>query len=173
MTRLLLILFLIALDAPAQTITVCDVLEQLSNLNGKELSVRGSLVFGDTGQALLAIPPCDNPTVRDGWVWRDAIAVYPAGDHAAPGRLLGRYFTIRRSNPHAKIVATLTGRLETRSHFDVKTLGSGVARPIGYGDFVAILHYRRIGDIEAIPFPFGEEEQFSGMGRDPHAKRAQ
>src|ERR1700748_1578568 len=71
----LLSLFLLPLCANAQVLSVCDVLERLPELNGKEVQIRGAWQIADTGEWLWASPACPHPIIKDGWVWKDTIAV--------------------------------------------------------------------------------------------------
>jgi hypothetical protein len=75
------------------------------------------------------------------------------------------------AHPGCHIVATLTGRLETRDHFDVHTFQDGLQYPIAFKWFVAQLLYRAIDDFEAVPLELGELEQETESRRRPYAVR--
>jgi hypothetical protein len=147
-----IVAFVSAAVLPAQsTRTVCEALMDLTDLNGKDVKIRGVFGAGHTGQELFASPPCAQPTIRDGWVWRDFISVWPAN----------------------KIMATLVGRLETRDHFDVRIFQDGRQVPDAYRWFVAHLLYRVIDHFEAVPEGPQEIAQEAESRRRPYAVRAE
>lgn len=154
----------------SRTISVCDLLHGLEDLNDTEVTVRGVWAVGDAGEILYPESPCASRTVRDGWLWSDGISVVPKdasvrGFHNEYGRLL-------RTSPHqsVKIVATLTGRLETRDHFEVQKLANGKRVPRAFRFWVAQLTYRTAADIEVVPYRRGEEQSEMQWRRDPWAK---
>jgi hypothetical protein len=71
------ILLMLPAACPAQALSVCQVLDHLSELAGKEVRVRGAWTSGETGEGIWPSPPCDHPTVRDGWIWKASIDVAP------------------------------------------------------------------------------------------------
>jgi hypothetical protein len=154
----------------AQTMSVCEALEHLDDLNEKQVSIRGVFGASDTGQILLAIPPCSQPTLRDAWSWRDIIAIYPAQRGTVSTSFLDQYQKIRKAHPDTKILATLSGRLETRSRFEIRDLPAGGREPIGFGNFVyyvAALHYIKADDLQYMPFGPGEQEELAKIQRRP------
>jgi hypothetical protein len=155
----------------AQTQTVCEALRDLTDINGKQVRVRGVIAIGDTGQGVFASPPCPAPTVRDGWCWQDVIAIWPAHGRAAAASTIAELNRTRRAHPDCKLVATVTGRLETRDRFEVRTMPDGSLRPVAFNYFVATLKYDGITDIELVPWHPGELEKVLEAGRRPWAVR--
>lgn len=74
-----------------------------------------------------------------------------------------------KRDAHAKIVATLTGSLETRDHFEVQRLATRL-EPRAFGYFVALLQYGSAVDFEVVPYDPGEEERELEWRRQPWAK---
>jgi len=54
----------------------------LTDLNGKDVKIRGVFGARHTGQELFASPARAQPTIRDGWLWRDFIRVWPVNGTA-------------------------------------------------------------------------------------------
>jgi hypothetical protein len=156
----------------AEPRTVCEALRDLSDLNGREVKIRGGWGIGDAGQGLFASPACVEPIVRDGWTWRDTIRVYPANGRDSVAGVIAKYREMRRAHPGNKIIVTLTGRLETRDHFDVRILPDGSQVPDAFTFYVAKLAYWRVEDLEAVPWAPGELEQRLQVDRRPEAVRA-
>jgi hypothetical protein len=170
--RAAVVLSLMLGNASAQTRTVCEALTDLSDLNGRDVNIRGVFASGDTGQVLFASPPCPQPTTRDGWAWRDVIRVYPADGRKSASATIADYRRMAKAHPGCKILVTLTGRLETRDHFDVQTFPDGFEWPVAFKWFVARLSYRTMGHLEAIRREPGEDEQELEWRRRPYAMRA-
>jgi hypothetical protein len=143
----------------------------LTDLNGKDVKIRGVFGAGHTGQELFASPPCAQATVRDGWVWRDFISAWPADGTASVANAIATYHQMARAHPGSQIVVTLTGRLETRDHFDVRTFPDGRQVPVAFKWFVARLLYRTIDHFEAVPPELGEVERELESRRRPYAVR--
>ena len=134
-------------QSPAKVMTVCDVLRALEDVNGSEVTVRGVWSVGDQGQNLFAEAACERPTIRDGWLWADAIQVLPSSNNASS---VGDYQRVATgTRPRPRIVATLTGTIETRDRFPVRRAVGGSVRPLGYKYFVAVLRYRKVDDLVA------------------------
>jgi hypothetical protein len=169
MPKIAISFLFVLLSASAQTLTVCEVLRGLEDLNHQKVKVTGSWSPGDAGEALITKSPCDSRTVRDGWIWQDAIQVFAQTDKARAFR----YDSHRLEKQNSRIVATLSGRLETRDHFEVQTLVTGVKRPVAYKYFVAILQYEYVEDMKAVPLKPGEREQELEIRRHPQPKRVQ
>ena len=77
-----------------------------------------------------------------------------------------------KDHPNCKIMATLTGRLETRNHFDVRIFQDGRQVPDAYKWFVAHLLYRAIDHFEAVPEDPEEIAHEAESRRTPYAVRA-
>jgi len=154
--------------------TVCDVLKALEDMNGKEVTVRGNWDIGDTGQILTPVTPCAVLTVRDGWVWADVIFLLPQDREAK--QLSVRHSQIlkpfrKAPGKRVRVVATVTGRLETRDHFEFDTLIGGRRQPrTPYLYFVAMLKYRAVSDLEAVEYTSEELERELEWRREPWAK---
>jgi hypothetical protein len=153
--------------------TICQALEDLSDLNDKQVKVRGVWGIGDTGQTLFASPACALPTIRDGWQWPDVIEVYPAGGRESISDVIAKYHQLRKQHPDSEIMVTLTGRLGTRDHFDVRTLPDGFEWPVAFKYYVAVLAYRRADNLEVVPLRPGEREYLLELGRKSYAVRAE
>lgn len=152
--------------------TICEALEDLSDLNDQEVKVRGTWGIGDTGQTLFASPACARPTIRDGWHWPDVIEVYPAGGRGSVSDVIAKYRRLRKEHPDSKIMVTLTGRLRTRDHFEVRTFPNGFEWPVAFDYFVAVLTYRRVDHLEVTPLAPGEREYQLELARKSYATRA-
>lgn len=153
-----------------QPLTVCELLARLDDLNGKEVTVQGTWGIGDMGEVLMALRACERRTVRDGWIWQDAIHVFADTKEAAAGkreywRLAGR---MEESSPDTpcRIVATFTGRVETRHRFNLYNGRPGVT-------FVAQLRYRSVGDLKVVPYEAGEQEWELELRRRPAPRRVE
>lgn len=167
--RTLILLGVTWCRATGQTLTVCDTLANLTNLNGHEIRVRGVFTRGHTGQALYASPPCERPIIRDGWVWRNWIQVYPVNGPESVAEALQRYHEVAKAHPSDNVVVTLAGRLETRDHFELKLYGDGELHPIGFHWCVAKLVYSTMFDFTPVPLRPGELEQDMEVRRSPWA----
>ena len=155
----------------AETLTVCEALSGLTSLNGRDVKVRGAFIRGHTGQHLFASPPCATPTLRDGWIWRDFIAVWPANGMESVSGALASYGRLAKECQDCKIVVTLRGRLKTRDHFEVHGVTMGPPFPEGIRGSVASLLYSAMDDIKVVPREPGELEQEMESRRDPYAMR--
>src|SRR5271169_1223730 len=125
MTRRLVAAFFLALwPAAAQALSVCEALSELTELNGRKVKIRGLWEIGDTGQTLWSVSSCEVPTIRDGWVWRDIIRVAPEHGSASIAQFVAKRYEMFKAHRDAWILSTLSGRLETRDHFEVWTLPS-------------------------------------------------
>jgi hypothetical protein len=171
MPKIAISFLFVLFGASAQTLTICEVLSGLEDLNHQEIKVRGSWAVGHVGEVLIATSPCNHPTVRDGWIWQDAIQVFAQTDKAKAFADDYRRIEKSLSTMNARIVATLSGRLETRNHFEIVTLPSGVKRPTAFGYFVALLRYERVEDMTAVPFKPGESERELEIRRRPEPKQ--
>ena len=171
--KILILAMLPVCPIRSQAIGVCELLHGLEDLKGTEISVRGVWAVGDTGEILYPESPCASSTVRDGWVWSAVISVAPRDTNARGFQ--NEYWRLRGgTRPHqsVKIVATLTGRLETRNHFDVQKLANGRRVPRAFRFWVAELTYIAAADFEVVPYRPGEEEDEMHWRRDPWAKPA-
>jgi hypothetical protein len=167
MARLHAILLLLALrGASAQTLTVCELLAHLDDLNGKEVRVRGTWTIGDTGEFLESSVGCESHTVRDGWMWKDFIYVMPLNKDAEHFR--SEHYRLKTENydKPVKIVATVAGRFETRDHFEVR------GRAVGpYKYCVGMVWYQGVEEINVLPYDDDERERQWEMARHPYPER--
>ena len=160
----------------AQALTVCDVLRNLEDMNGKELRIHGYWDIGDTGQVLTPLEPCAVRTVRDGWIWADVIFLLPQDRQAKQlntqhSQVLEPFRRDHRLSKPVRVVATLTGRLETRDHFEVDKLIGGRRQPrTPYLYFVAMLRYRAVSDLEVVEYTSEELDRELEWRREPWAK---
>ena len=159
--RILQITILCAFPIPiaAQALTVCEVLSRLSELNDREIKIRGYWLFSDNGEYLMATGDCGQKVVRDGWIWRNAINVGPDDVHHFVQ--VGKDLMKLRQ---AHVFATMTGRLETKDHFE-KSRNTGL--PSGYGDCVAGLVYTKVEDLEAVDLTQEDVARIDEMSRSP------
>jgi hypothetical protein len=151
----------------AQTLTVCELLRGLEDLNHTEVTVRGTWIAGHVGEVLIPTEPCGRATIRDGWIWQDAVELAAATREA--GAFLRDYYRLletKRGPDDVKIVATLTGRLETRDHFKAEN-----GRPVAFSYYVAVIRYTDATDLEIVPYKPGEIERELEFRKHPAAKR--
>jgi hypothetical protein len=147
----------------SEPLKVCDVLSNLSLYRGQRISVRGQLVGGDEGSYLIG-EGC-RQLVTDGYTWPMPSPIdltYPRStraqnsksptsnviiEHVDPEQLKG-------AGPGAKVYVTVTGRLETRVHFEMVHRGDGKVVPYGYGHLAACpaqIVYEVIKDTTIVP----------------------
>lgn len=137
--------------ASAQVLTVCEALDQLSELNGKEVEIRGAWQAGDTGEWLWAPEPCSHPIVRDGWVWKNTISIKreDANDYRRWRTISAQWSALKHGSPGPNLVlATLKGRLKTRDHFKVSRFSH---LPEAYGYSPAVLVVSKAEHLQAVP----------------------
>lgn len=160
-------------DSPP--LSVCDVLQRLDTLSDQEIRVRGAWAVGDMGQLLVRVDPCGRRTIRDEWVWRDAIQVYPRDREAETLTLTSGYKrmrdTLKTWTDPGRILATLSGRIETRGHFQIQTMVDGSKRPKAFGPWVAILRFHKVEDLEIAHYETGDYERVLDILQRPWAKR--
>jgi hypothetical protein len=169
-TRTVLVFLFIVSGASAQTYTVCEALAHLSELNGKQVKIRGVWDIGDTGETLWSdATSCSAPTIRDGWKWRDIISLRPPEGGPGMAGSYEAYAALAKAHRPCKIMATLSGRLETRDHFETKKWARGPEIPVGFGYYVARLSYRQAEDMEAVPS--GPDPAEDDMRKRPYAVR--
>ncbi len=159
--------------AEPQALSVCEVLDHLPELNGKTIRVRGALSRHDNGTLIWASSACPHPIVYDGWTWREIISVIVLGAGPELQAELDQWSSIvkgLKGRPeHSMILATLTGRLETRDHFHVR-LSPHVPKAYA-GFFVAQMTCWKIEDLQAMPFTAAESERARKMGENPFPAR--
>jgi hypothetical protein len=160
-------MFMFAQKLRLEVMDVCDVLQEGPELNGKLVRVRGAWWIGDTGEELEATTPCKPPTIRDGWSFWDTIEVVPhryfGTGEAKVLRLLAK--------GKVKVLVTLTGRLETSSHFQTYKDAYGAEYPRAFGHSAARLRFSRADDFETVPYDSGELERELERGGKPWPKR--
>ncbi len=138
----------------AGVLSVCEVLDHLSELSGKEVYVRGFWISTDVGEMIVPLNPCPRPVIRDGWSWRHLVAIPPSKNLPADPHRLALVSIQRalaeRHESEAMVVATFVGRIETSSHFKIRTSASP-KKPIGYngGDCVAEMDSPEVLDIRS------------------------
>jgi hypothetical protein len=150
LTRLLSVLILsVFLRGQAKSpepLTVCEVLSNLSSYRGQRISIRGEHVGGDEGSYLIG-DGC-RQLVTDGYSWPtpSPIALTSAGRSrsqnsrsSTPTITIEQVDTerLKAAGPGAKVYVTVTGRLETRVHFEMVLRGDGQVLPYGYGHLSA------------------------------------
>lgn len=166
----------LASQSRAQTLSVCEVLTKLSELNGKTIAIRGVWGRSDAGQGLRASPACEIPTIRNRWGFFDEIDVIR---DTSPESMTSYYAAYRdiqkRYKSDVKIFATLHGRLETREHFAMWTDGFGKQSPDVFRHyFIARLRFWSADHLKAVPYEPGEAaaDLREGWG-NPYPKRVQ
>jgi hypothetical protein len=142
--------------------TVCGVLGHLSDLNGKEVRVRGAWFISRVTRTAILTPlhRCENPTIRDGWQFGDVVQTSVMDKSVDVGRIDAEYGRLSKSSAGAaRIVATLTGRLETQEHFGTDQDVSGAEHPRAYAWFApARLMFRDVENLQLAPYAPGEEK---------------
>ncbi len=149
---------------------VCGVLSRLTEVNGKKVTIQGTWSRADSGQELQAEAPCARPTVVDGWQFWDTIKLVPGEtmDRFALAGIYAKFRRILRAHPEGiKVIATFSGRLETRGHFDVRTFPSGEQHPIAFDDSVALMRFTHVSGIHGIPWRTEEAEAQADRQRRP------
>jgi hypothetical protein len=148
------------LQGQPRTVTVCEILADLQSYRNKIVSVSGELVQTEEGTYLRG-KACPKPLVTSGHVWpsllnlerptsplveqRDAVPSKVSVDPALES--LSREDA---ENPSVHVWVTVTGRLETRSRFEMVLRGDGKTVPYGYGHLngcPAQLVYQAIKDV--------------------------
>lgn len=170
MYKVIALTFLV-IKASAQTLNVCDVLRSLEDLNGQEITVRGNWSIGHLGQELRSKSPCKPPTVRDGWIWSDAIFLFPQDQKAKEQSVL--FHQILKpygQDLGVRVMATLVGRLETRNHFEVESLPTRRQPRSPFGYFVAVLRYRVAADLDVVRYTPEQLEWDLRWRKEPWAK---
>ncbi len=151
-----------------EPLTVCEVLSGLAAYQGQRITMRGELIGGDEVVALIG-DGCA-PLVTDGYRWPMPTPIsleYPAGTRT--GGSQGRKSvakvqqadsaTLKAAGPGARIYVTVTGRLETRTHFEMVLRGDEKIVPYGYGHLNACparLVYEEIRDTVVMPADKGK-----------------
>jgi len=155
----------------AQTLPVCEVLDRLTELNGRTVTISGAFSSGDMGDFLSASPPCSSRINRDGWSWINAISARLDKDpvkFAYFQQQFAQLHSLKQAHPSEKIMATLTGTLHTSSHFKVDRL---LHRPMGFTYCVAEIVYSKIGDWKVVAYESGELERLKKDAEHPDAIR--
>ena len=147
-----LLLFLVAVPSLySQPINLCEVLANLSELNGKHIQVRGVWRRGDAGQSLWPLSPCERPTIRDHWDFVNAIQVGPTNGLESAVPYYAKLREFAKAHPGMNIAVTMSGALEAPEHFEVWTDLRGAERPRAFGStFVAQLGYVSVTNFEAV-----------------------
>lgn len=141
------------LSAPDTPISVCEALRKLRDLNGKVVSIRAQVVATDELYYLIGTA-CEKPLVTDGYTWKN-----PAGIALLPDKLPAQVkpedlVVLNPEQPTDSdvIIATFTGRFESRERYEVVALANGVRIPYGYGHmggFPAQLVIKEIRDAKS------------------------
>ena len=171
LTRVQVVLLLASCSVLAQPLTVCEVLSDLSGLNGKQVRIRGVWSVGDAMSGLLAVPPCERPTVHDGWEFVDGISVSHKLGLRNLASAYAEYSALARAHPRAKILVTLTGRLDAPEHFVTWTDPWGVVRPRAFWSFPANLTFWNAGDLRAVTLTADEIEALTRELQHPDPRR--
>jgi|KBSMisStandDraft_5_1062788.scaffolds.fasta_scaffold153457_4 hypothetical protein len=148
--KLLFVILLMGLTGYAETLTVCEALANLTELNGRTVNIRGIWSVGDAHRALMAESPCEQPTVRDGWLWPDRINL--VADNGQIYRYAAEFRILLKSTPRHSPVVTLTGRFETKKHFEIKKFPNGSQLPQAFENLVAQLRFWKTSDFLAVPW---------------------
>jgi hypothetical protein len=142
---------LAALPCGAQTLSVCEALSRLTELNGQVISVRGVWMDVDKREVLIAEAPCAKPVIHDGWQWREWISLVPLKGAMLPGRDRDRRSDLLKKNRGSVALATVTGKLETQAQFTIRVDREGGQMPAAYGGLVAQLRFERAAELAAVP----------------------
>jgi hypothetical protein len=157
----------------AQTISVCEALASELELNGKSVKIRGIWNFGDTGQELVAVTPCQHPTIRDGWLFPDTIEVVPR--RGSLGLSMDMNLRLRKKYGEwaVRVVVTLYGRFETRLLFETYRDAFGMIYPRAFQYSAARLLSRRADDFEVVTYTPAELARELERAGKPLPKRVQ
>jgi hypothetical protein len=146
-----------------EPLTVCKVLSNLSLYRGQRICVRGELVGGEEGSALIG-EGCQ-PLVTDGYRWSSPSPIaltYPESPSVKDSKSPTPTVRVERMDPDAlkeagpgaKVYVTVIGRLDTRVHFEMVLRGDSKVVPYGYGHQAACpaqLVYEEIKDFVVVP----------------------
>jgi hypothetical protein len=146
-----------------ETLTVCEALDRLTELNGHEVSVRGVWLISDIGEVLWASPECAQPIVRDGWVWKNTISVVPDDVHRRQ-RVYEQYDRLPRNREPTEVLASLTGVLRTKEHFKTNR---DAGLPYGYTYSVARLTFSAADRLEAHLMDETERRRYEILAQSP------
>jgi hypothetical protein len=146
LTRSLPIAFLpwIALWGQAQKnapLSVCDVLSRLEFYQGKVITIRGELIGSDEVLGLMG-ENC-RAVVTEGYRWPTPSLInleQPARSGSSPMRVRIEQADseeLKAAGPGAHVYVTVTGRFETRAHFEMVRRGDGKVVPFGFGHLAA------------------------------------
>lgn len=146
-----------------EPLNVCEVLSKLSSYRGQRITVRGEFVGGEEGSVLIG-GGC-RPVVTDGHTWPVPTPIaltFPgspgSGDSRAPSPKprIEQFDSgaVKSAGPGAKVYVTVTGRLDTKAHFEMVHLDDGRVVPYGYGHLaacVAQIVYEEMKDFAIVP----------------------
>lgn len=172
LTRVLLILVSVASghsSAPT-VLPLCEVLRDLQAYQGRTVTVRGLVYFGDEVSAL-GTTSCDVANQTNGYTWPNAIAITGPDEArilglSAPLALdkssLEELRTVTAgAGPTAQVWASMTGVLQTRKTFSVWTGGDDRLHANGFGhlgSYPAMLVLGSVGNIRLV-VPEGGQRQ--------------
>jgi len=154
---------LLCLAVPAlasEPMSVCQVMANLSALDGKQISVRGVWRRGDAGEVLWSALPCEHRTVRDGWEFVDAIQTGPLHGRQSAAGYYSEYREMASAHPGANILVTLLGVLRAPEHFEVWIDPWKIPHLRAFrSSFAAQMSYMRVSDFKAAPPPTETEDE--------------
>lgn len=175
MRRFFLAICCLLSAASADPLTVCSALEDRIDLNGNVVRIRGIWSVGDSGQDLIPVIRCSRPIVQDGWVFQDMIDVVPEGDSLSVRQYVRQNLWLHDRHPETRnihVVATLSGRLQSRVHFESFHDAFGVELLRAYGGYAAAqLKFSTAEHFEIHQFADEEEKQLLQKAADFVPKR--
>jgi len=118
-----------------ETLTVCEVIQNLESLDGKMVAIRGELYSGDHEAVLLPTKTCPKERRRDGIIWHPRIhLLFPVKEDQALESIRRRVMATMGDEPYWKfrVVATYIGRLSTKWD-EVYSMPDGSLRGGGFG----------------------------------------
>jgi hypothetical protein len=138
----------------AAELSICQAIEQLTALDGKEVSLRGEWITNDHGEWLQAPGAlCTNKLVTGGFVWPNAINLVQTTSRLSFDSLTAMEIILEplRSKPgQYTVISTFIGRLETRVPLKVVSYPDGTVTGHGFGHldfFPAELHYYDVKNV--------------------------
>jgi hypothetical protein len=120
-------------NAGIKLLTVCEVLDNLTVYRGRVISITGPLITNEEG-AWLSSDSCPKPFVTEGYAWPKEMAINLIRDKSRAVNVDPALENLsKRAKRDEHIWVTVTGKLETRSHFEMVLKTDGTRVPYGFG----------------------------------------
>ncbi len=126
-------LLILQQDAELKPITVCEVLDNLMLYQGKVIAIAGSLVTNEEG-VWLSSKSCPKPFLTEGYAWPREMAINLVRDKSRAVKVDPALDNVsNRAAPDEYVWVIVTGKLETKSHFEMVLRTDGSRVPYGFG----------------------------------------